>query len=197
MRVLYNLASVAFDDGRVEETLSWTRRATQRARDLGIEWSFYPAELRHLEVTALYTAGEWDAEPRRGRPPGPGARDGGAHAGRRLLVQVGRGDPAARERLRWAKSLIPRLHEHVLLGLVTAGSEIDLAAWDGDAEAGRRGGRRAAFAAAAAAVGLTTISAWLRLVGTALAPRGRCGRRGPARPRCGGRRAAGCRRGRN
>ena len=50
-----------------------------------------------------------------------------------LLVQVGRGDPAARERLAWARALIPRLHEHVLLGLVTAGSEIDLAAWDGDA----------------------------------------------------------------
>jgi DNA-binding CsgD family transcriptional regulator len=27
---------------------------------------------------------------------------------------------------------VPRLREHVLLGLVTAGSEIDLAAWDGD-----------------------------------------------------------------
>ena len=168
MRVLYNLASVAFDDGRVEETLTWTRRATQRARDLGIEWSFYPAELRHLEVTALYTAGEWDASLAEAdllaRVP-----EMAAHvrvAG--LLVQVGRGDPAARERLRWAKSLIPRLHEHVLLGLVTAGSEIDLAAWDGDAEA-------AVEAATTASRRLQR--QWpgdhlgvLRLVGTALAP---------------------------
>jgi DNA-binding CsgD family transcriptional regulator len=45
---------------------------------------------------------------------------------------VGRGDPAAQERLAWARSLIPRLQEHVLLGMVTAASEIDLAAWHGD-----------------------------------------------------------------
>src|SRR4029450_5062072 len=49
-----------------------------------------------------------------------------------LLVQVGRGDPEARERLDWARGLIPRPDEHVPLELVTAGSEIDLAAWNGD-----------------------------------------------------------------
>jgi DNA-binding CsgD family transcriptional regulator/tetratricopeptide (TPR) repeat protein len=168
MRVLYSLASVAFEDGRVEETLTWTRRATQRARDLGIEWSFYPAELRHLQVTALYTAGEWDASLAEAdllsRVPEMAAHVRAAG----LLVQVGRGDPAARERLRWAKALIPRLHEHVLLGLVTAGSEIDLAAWDGDAES-------AVEAATTASRRLQR--QWpvdhlgvLRLVGTALCP---------------------------
>ena len=48
-----------------------------------------------------------------------------------LLVLVGRGDPTARERIDWARSLIPRLSAHILLDLVTAGSEIDLAAWEG------------------------------------------------------------------
>ena len=62
---------------------TWTRRATRRARDLGIEWSFYPAELRHLQVTALYMAGRLGREPGRGRPAGPGARDGRARARRR------------------------------------------------------------------------------------------------------------------
>ena len=168
MRVLFNLASVAFESGRIEETLSWTRRATARARELGIEWSFYPAELRHLQVTALYMAGEWDASLAEAdllaRVPEMAAHVRAAG----LLVQVGRGDPAARERLAWARSLIPRLHEHVLLALVTAASEIDLAAWDGDA-------RTALDVGAAASRRLQT--QWaddhlgvLRLVGSALAP---------------------------
>ena len=122
MRVLFNMATVTLDAGRIADALTWTRRATQRARDLAVEWSFYPAELRHLHVTALYMAGDWDASLAEAdllaRVPEMAAHvraDG-------LLVLVGRGDPAARERVAWARSLVARLHEHVLLGLVTAGS---------------------------------------------------------------------------
>jgi DNA-binding CsgD family transcriptional regulator len=50
-----------------------------------------------------------------------------------LLVLVGRGDPAAVERLAWARGLTARLDAHVLLGLATAAAEIDLAGWAGDA----------------------------------------------------------------
>jgi DNA-binding CsgD family transcriptional regulator len=168
MRVLYNRASLAFDTGRIDETLTWTRRATARARDLGIEWSFYPAELRHLQVTALYTAGEWDASLAEAdllaRVPEMAAHVRAAG----LLVQVGRGDPAARDRLAWARTLVPRLREHVLLGLVTAGSEIDLAAWDGDPDTAL---------AVASEASRRLKEKWpddhlgvLRLVGSALAP---------------------------
>jgi DNA-binding CsgD family transcriptional regulator/tetratricopeptide (TPR) repeat protein len=168
MRVLFTHATVAFEGGRIGESLTWTRRATRRARELGIEWSFYPAELRHLQVTALYMAGDWDASLAEAdllaRVPEMAAHVRAAG----LLVQVGRGDPAARERLAWARALIPRLHEHVLLGLVTAGSEIDLAAWDGDP----------ATAVEVALVACRRLQEqWdddhlgvLRLVGTALAP---------------------------
>ena len=51
-----------------------------------------------------------------------------------LLVLVGRGDPAVQERLAWARSLIPRLNAHVLLSMVTAAAEVDLAAWAGDVD---------------------------------------------------------------
>ncbi|MCU1605159.1 MAG: transcriptional regulator, LuxR family [Modestobacter sp.] len=168
MRVLFNQASVAFEAGRIEETVDVARQATSRARDLGIEWSFYPAELRHLQVTALYMAGDWDASLAEAdllaRVPEMAAHVRAAG----LLVQVGRGDPLASARVDWARALIPRLHEHVLLGLVTLGSAIDLAAWDGDAET----------AAALATDGSRRLqSAWpddhlgvLRLVGTALSP---------------------------
>jgi DNA-binding CsgD family transcriptional regulator len=134
MRVLFNLATVTFEAGRIGEALEWTRRGTRRARDLGVEWSHYAAELRHLHVTTLYMAGDWDESLAEAdvlaRVPDMAAHvraDG-------LLVLVGRGDPSAGERIRWARNLIPRLGAHVLLDLVTAGSEIDLAAWEGRAQ---------------------------------------------------------------
>jgi DNA-binding CsgD family transcriptional regulator len=51
-----------------------------------------------------------------------------------LLVEVGRGDPAAQARLDWAKPLSERLGTHVMLGVTVAAAEIDLAGWAGDAE---------------------------------------------------------------
>jgi DNA-binding CsgD family transcriptional regulator/tetratricopeptide (TPR) repeat protein len=132
MRVLYNRALIPFEAGQIAESLEWTRRATQRARDLGMEWAFYPTELRHLQVNALYMLGDWDASLAEAdllaRVPEMAAhvRAGG------LLVQVGRGDPTVTERLAWAKSLLPRLNAHYLLTMVTAAAEIDLASWAGD-----------------------------------------------------------------
>jgi DNA-binding CsgD family transcriptional regulator/tetratricopeptide (TPR) repeat protein len=170
MRVLYNQASVALEGGRMDECLDWTRRATRRARDLGIEWSYYPVELRHVQVTALYMTGDWDGSLADAdvlaRVPEMAAHVRAAG----LLVLVGRGDPAARERIDWARRLIPRLSAHILLDLVTAGSQIDLAAWRGEAQT-------------AVEVALTASrrqkKAWpddhlgvLRLAGTALAPVG-------------------------
>ncbi|TQN37665.1 regulatory LuxR family protein [Blastococcus colisei] len=138
MRVLFNRATFAFEDGRIAESLDWTRRATSRARELGMEWSFYPAELRHLQVTALYMLGHWDESLAEAdllaRVPEMAAHVRAAG----LLVQVGRGDAEAQQRLAWARELIPRLNAHVLLSLVTAAAEIDLAAWAGDAEAAVR-----------------------------------------------------------
>ncbi|SOC47348.1 regulatory protein, luxR family [Blastococcus aggregatus] len=131
MRVIFNLATVTFEAGGIAEALEWTALGTRRARDLGVEWSYYPAELRHLHVTALYMAGDWDASLAEAdvlaRVPEMSAHVRAAA----LLVLVGRGDPAARARADWARGLIPRLSAHVLLDLVTAGSEIDLAAWEG------------------------------------------------------------------
>jgi DNA-binding CsgD family transcriptional regulator/tetratricopeptide (TPR) repeat protein len=170
MRVLYNQATGAFEAGRIEEALDWTRRGTRRAHDLGIEWSYYAAELRHLLVTALYMAGNWDESLAEAdslaRVPEMAAHvraDG-------LLVLVGRGDRAARDRVDWARGLIPRLRAHVLLDFVTAGSEIDLAAWQGQP-------------GTAVQIALTACrrlqEGWpddhlgvLRLAGTALAPLG-------------------------
>jgi DNA-binding CsgD family transcriptional regulator len=50
-----------------------------------------------------------------------------------LLVQVGRGDPAARERIAWAAGLAGRPGTPVMLLVTLAAAEIDLATWAGDA----------------------------------------------------------------
>ena len=97
MRVLYNRATQSPSrPGSIDEALAWTGQATARARELGMEWAFYPAELRHLQVTALYMAGEWDASLAEAdalsRVPEMAAHVRAAG----LLVLVGRGDPAAR-----------------------------------------------------------------------------------------------------
>ncbi|MGY1809774.1 AAA family ATPase [Blastococcus sp. SYSU D00669] len=134
MRVYFNLAIVAWEVGDVEETLAWTGRGIRRAAELGVEWAFYAAELRHLEVHARYVTGDWDGSLRLAdelaRVPEMVAHVRAAA----LLVEVGRGLPAARDRLAWARGLTARLDAHVLLLLSTANAEIDLAAWAGDPE---------------------------------------------------------------
>jgi DNA-binding CsgD family transcriptional regulator len=168
MRVRYNLAGVAYGAADLPETLSRTRSGMDRARELGVEWSFYAAELRHLEVVARYVTGDWDgslaAAGELARIPEMAAHVRAAG----LLVQVGRGDPAVRERLTWARGLTARLDAHVLLMLATAGAEIDLAAQAGDPQT-------AVERCTWAVHRLRTLwdidgLAALRLVGTALAP---------------------------
>ncbi|WP_456942617.1 ATP-binding protein [Geodermatophilus sp. SYSU D00525] len=132
MRVLFNLAIVAYEAGCSGETLRWSDTALARAAELGVEWSFYAAELRHLGVVSRYVVGDWDGSlalaDRLARVPEMAAHVRAAG----LLVQVGRGDPAAAERIAWARGLVGRLDAHVLLLLATAGAEIDVAAWAGD-----------------------------------------------------------------
>ncbi len=135
LRVLFNLATVPYEAGDVATALRWVDTALARADELGVPWIFYAAELRHLGVVARYVTGDWDGSlalaERLARVP-----DMAAHvraAG--LLVLVGRGDPAAAERIAWARGLADRLEAHVPLVLATTGPAADLAARAGDAEA--------------------------------------------------------------
>jgi DNA-binding CsgD family transcriptional regulator/tetratricopeptide (TPR) repeat protein len=168
MRVRFNLAGVAYESGDVAGTLARAASGLARARELGVGWSFYAAELRHLEVTARYVAGDWDgslaAAGELARVPEMAAHVRAAG----LLVQVGRGDPAARQLLAWAEGLTARLDAHVLLMLATAGAQIDLAAQAGDPA----GAVQRCSWAVRRLRELWDIDglAALRLVGTALAP---------------------------
>jgi DNA-binding CsgD family transcriptional regulator len=132
MRVLFNQAIVAYEAGDLADTLARSTAAVERACAIGIEWSFYPAELRHLQVVAGYMSGDWDlslsAADQLARVPEMAAHVRAAG----LLVQVGRGDPAAAERVAWARSLASRFGTQVMLMITAAAADIDLAGWAGD-----------------------------------------------------------------
>ncbi|MQA36176.1 LuxR family transcriptional regulator, partial [Modestobacter roseus] len=133
-RVWFSLAITAHDCGEVEEALGYATAGLARARELNVEWSFYGAELRHLEVLTRHALGDWDgalaAADVLARVPEMAAHvraDG-------LLVLVGRGDPAAAERLEWARGLAARWDTHVLLLVAITTAELELAVRDGDPE---------------------------------------------------------------
>lgn len=139
MRVWFNLGIGTYESGDVAGTLAMTGQGIARARELGVEWSFYGAEVRHLDVIARYVGGDWDGSlavaDELARVP-----EMAAHVrANGLLVLLGRGDPAAGERLAWARGLADRLDAHLLLMLATVTAEIDQSALDGDpAQAARR-----------------------------------------------------------
>src|SRR4051794_41671865 len=114
MRVLFNQAIVAYEAGDLAQTREWSAAAVDRACALGIEWSFYAAELRHLQVVAGYMTGDWDvslaAADQLARVPEMAAHVRAAG----LLVRVGRGDPAAAERVAWGRSLATRFGTQVM-----------------------------------------------------------------------------------
>ncbi|MGY1747378.1 ATP-binding protein [Blastococcus sp. SYSU D00695] len=135
LRVLFNLATVPWEAGDLDAAQRWVGVALARAEALGVPWLFYAAELRHLGVVARYVTGDWDGSlalaEQLSRVPEMAAHVRAAG----LLVRVGRGDPAAAERVTWAREMAARLDAHVLLMLATAGPAIDLAAQAGDAAA--------------------------------------------------------------
>ncbi len=132
-RVLFNLATVAYEAGDVAGTIARAETALDRATEVGAEWSSYATEVRHLLVAARYTAGDWDGSlavaDRLARVPEMAAHVRAAA----LLVLVGRDDPGVPERVAWARGLSARLDAHVLLMLATVGAEIELASRSGDA----------------------------------------------------------------
>src|SRR4051794_3898154 len=133
MRVLFNQAIVSYEAGDLADTLARSTASVDRACAIGIEWSFCAAELRHLQVVAGYMTGDWDvslaAADQLARVPEMAAHVRAAG----LLVQLGRGDPAAADRVAWARSLATRSGTQVMLMITAAAADIDLAGWAGNA----------------------------------------------------------------
>ncbi|SSC24451.1 LuxR family transcriptional regulator, partial [Klenkia terrae] len=134
MRAAFNLASAAYEDGDLAAAAGWIDPAVRRAHELGVEWSYYPAELRFLQVLVRIGAGDWDgaraAAEELGRVPDTAAhvRVAGLH------VAIARGEDGLTEQVEQAEAVAQRMGRASLL--LSAGSAgVELAGWRGDAAA--------------------------------------------------------------
>lgn len=131
MRAAFNLASIAYEAGDLDEAREHAAPAAARGAALGVGWSPYVAELRHLELLVQLATGEWDAlqaaADELSRVP-----DTAAHV--RLValhVAVHRGaDVRGQVEQGWATG--DRLG-HATAVLTAGSAGVELAAWRGDA----------------------------------------------------------------
>ena len=134
LRAAYNLSSIAYEDGDLGAAAGWIDPAVARSVALGVEWSFYAAELRFLQVLVRLARGDWAGAQATAeelaRVPDTAAhvRVAGLH------VAVARGAEGVREQVDRAAATADRLGHATLL--LTAGSAaIELAVWGQDASA--------------------------------------------------------------
>lgn len=126
MRATYTLAVIRYEVGDLVGALRWLDGGVQRAIDLGLTWSLYGAETRHLQVVVRYVAGDWDGSLRAADlgASAPSSAQFVATAG--MFVAVGRGDSEAGQRL----AVEFRLgHDHPIRMLTAGSCSVDLASW--------------------------------------------------------------------
>lgn len=127
IRAAYSLAVVRYEAGDLTGALRWLDGGVHRAAELGLTWSLYAADMRHLQVVARYVAGDWDGSLQAADLTGAGAPSSADYVSTAgLFVAVGRGSPEIDHRLR--EEL--RASRDNPLRMQTAGScAVDLASW--------------------------------------------------------------------
>ena len=83
LRSMFNLGTLQYENGRVDEAREDYARTQQRAEDVGRPWAPYGLESRVLGIQAAYVAGRLGRRARAGRPA------------RRVAAGPGRGDDRA------------------------------------------------------------------------------------------------------
>lgn len=133
LRARFNLARVQYERGDLDRAAKTAEDGVRLARETGLTWSTYGTDLRFLQYLVHYTSGDWDEAER--LATGFGVRVGmraEAHLSSfALFVEVGRGRPAADERLRW---LAPFWPDDELVTYMARGLAAEQALWRGDPE---------------------------------------------------------------
>jgi DNA-binding CsgD family transcriptional regulator/tetratricopeptide (TPR) repeat protein len=131
LRGLFNLGSLAYDQGRLDQAVAAFTAAAARARETGRPWAPYGVDSRILVAIVAFVAGDWPLVERTvdvtGESP-PGMSEA-ALAAAGLAVAAGRGDRSAVDVL---PSLRPWWERDAMIGVITAGAAIDLFAEAGD-----------------------------------------------------------------
>jgi len=134
LRGLFNIGSLAYDQGHLDDALTSFAAAATRARETGRPWAPYGVDSRILVAIVAYVGGDWALVERTvdvtGESP-PGMSEA-ALAAAGLAVAAGRGQRSATELL---PSLRPWWDREGMIGVITSGAAIDLFGDAGDLDA--------------------------------------------------------------
>jgi DNA-binding CsgD family transcriptional regulator len=124
----HGLGAFELDLGNLDAACAAFDQAIELATETGLAWSGYGIDSRVLGCIAHYAAGSWDQAERMAatadeRRPGVSAAS--------LYIEVGRGSPAASERL---ARLAPYRDADPYVAYLAGGCEADLAGWRGELE---------------------------------------------------------------
>jgi len=124
----HGLGLFELDLGNLEAACAAFDQAVELAERSGLIWSGYGIDSRVLRCIAHYTVGSWDQAERMAATADERRPAVSAAA---LYVEVGRGLPAAAERL---ARLAPYREADPYVAYLAGGCEADLARWQGDLE---------------------------------------------------------------
>jgi DNA-binding NarL/FixJ family response regulator/tetratricopeptide (TPR) repeat protein len=134
LRGLYNLASLDYGQGRLDQALDLYRQAATKARDRGRPWAQYGLEATVIGAIVAYVGGDWELadqliDTTGQSPPEQAQIMLGAVA---LEIAAGRGDVDALD-------MLPRLRtwwtRDGLIAITSGGAAIELYGYVGDIEA--------------------------------------------------------------
>ena len=128
LQARHGLGAFELDLGNLAAACAALDQATELAERSGLAWSGYGIDSRVLRCIAHYAAGSWD-EAERVAATADERRPAVSAAA--LYVEVGRGRPAAEERL---ARLVPYRKTDPYVAYLAGGCEADLARWQGQPE---------------------------------------------------------------
>jgi DNA-binding CsgD family transcriptional regulator/tetratricopeptide (TPR) repeat protein len=108
--------------------------ASELAKHSGLAWSPTGVDTRRNHCFAHYVAGDWDTAERLAASVADSVPRFGELSIVGLYVEVGRGKPAAVDRLQW---LATQGHDHQWVAYVAGGCQADMASWQGDLDRAR------------------------------------------------------------
>jgi DNA-binding NarL/FixJ family response regulator len=128
------LGSLELDAGNLPAACAAFGDAAALAEQCGLAWSRLGVETHMFRCIAHYTAGDWDEAERLAAAIDDRSPAAGGPSAAALYVQVGRGQPAAAERIQRLAALGD---DDLWVAYLAGGCGADLACWQGDLDRAR------------------------------------------------------------
>jgi tetratricopeptide (TPR) repeat protein len=134
LRAQAYLGGLELEVGNLRAACTALTDASELAKRSGLTWSPTGSDTRRNHCFAQYAAGDWDTAERLAVSVGDSIPRIGEHSVVGLYVEVGRGKPAAVERLQWLATLG---QDDQWIAYIAGGCEADMATWQGDLDRAR------------------------------------------------------------